>query len=95
MDVEHIVFGNAFRASRKAQQGFELYKADILYGCYIINPERASDRHEGNQAAINSKVRIAGPGDKTVDKLMVGGIEDALNRHIIRLAEKPIQFACK
>ena len=90
--VERIVFDSVSRMSRSAQEGFELYESMLSKGVALTFLKEPQIDTETYQAAIDNKIDIAGTGDEVTDELM-NGIMEALNRYILRLAEKQIQLA--
>lgn len=90
--VERIVFDSVSRMSRSAQEGFELYESMLNKGVALTFLKEPQIDTETYQAAIDNKIDIAGTGDEVTDELM-NGIMEALNRYILRIAEKQIQLA--
>ena len=90
--VERIVFDSVSRMSRSAQEGFELYESRLNKGGALTLLKEPQIDTETYQAAIDNKIDIAGTGDEVTDELM-NGIMEALNRYILRIAEKQIQLA--
>ncbi len=90
--VERIVFDSVSRMSRSAQEGFELYESMLSKGVALTFLKEPQIDTETYQAAIDNKIDIAGTGDEVTDELM-NSITEALNRYILRLAEKQIQLA--
>lgn len=91
-NVERIVFDSVSRLSRNAQEGFELYESMLSKGVALTFLKEPQIDTETYQAAIDNKIDIAGTGDEVTDELM-NSITEALNKYILRLAEKQIQLA--
>ena len=90
--VERIVFDSVSRMSRDAQEGFELYRSLLNRGIALTFLKEPQIDTETYQAALDNRISVAKTGDAATDELM-DGITDALNRYILRLAEKQIQLA--
>jgi len=90
--VERIVFDSVSRMSRSAQEGFELYESMLNKGVALTFLKEPQIDTETYQAAIDKKINIDETGDVVTDELMAGIIE-AINKYILRLAEKQIQLA--
>ena len=90
--VERIVFDSVSRMSRSAQEGFELYESMLSKGVALTFLKEPQIDTETYQAAIDKKINIDETGDVVTDELMAGIIE-AINKYILRLAEKQIQLA--
>ena len=90
--VERIVFDSVSRMSRDAKEGFETYKMMLSKGVGLSFIKEPQIDTETYQAAIDSRISVAETGDAATDELM-DGITNALNRYILRLAEKQIQLA--
>ena len=90
--VDRIVFDSVSRMSRDAQEGFETYKSMLSKGVALTFLKEPQIDTETYQAAAESQISIAGTGDAATDELM-DSITAALNRYILRLAEKQIQLA--
>ena len=90
--VERIVFDSVSRMSRDAQEGFELYRSLLNRGIALAFLKEPQINTETYQAALDNRISVAKTGDTATDELM-DGITDALNRYILRLAEKQIQLA--
>ena len=91
-NVDRIVFDSVSRMSRDAQEGFETYKSMLSKGVALTFLKEPQIDTETYQAAAESQISIAGTGDAATDELM-DSITAALNRYILRLAEKQIQLA--
>ncbi len=90
--VERIVFDSVSRMSRDAQEGFELYRSLLNRGIALTFLKEPQIDTETYKAALDNRISVAKTGDAATDELM-NGITDALNRYILRLAEKQIQLA--
>ena len=90
--VERIVFDSVSRMSRDEQEGFELYRSLLNRGIALTFLKEPQIDTETYQAALDNRISVAKTGDAATDELM-DGITDALNRYILRLAEKQIQLA--
>lgn len=90
--VDRIVFDSVSRMSRDAQEGFEMYRDLFGNGVSLTFLKEPQIDTETYQAAVESRISIAGTGDEATDELM-DGITEALNKYILRLAEKQIQLA--
>lgn len=91
-NVERIVFDSVSRMSRSAQEGFELYVSMLSKGVALTFLKEPQIDTETYQAAIDKRINIDKTGDVVTDELMSGIIE-AINKYILRLAEKQIQLA--
>lgn len=91
-NVDRIVFDSVSRMSRDALEGFEMYRDLFSKGVSLTFLKEPQIDTETYQAAIESRISIAGTGDEAADELM-DGITEALNKYILRLAEKQIQLA--
>ncbi len=91
-NVERIVFDSVSRMSRSAQEGFELYESMLSKGVALTFLKEPQINTETYQAAIDKRINIDETGDVVTDELMAGIIE-AINKYILRLAEKQIQLA--
>lgn len=91
-NVERIVFDSVSRMSRSAQEGFELYESMLSKGVALTFLKEPQIDTETYQAAIDKRINIDETGDVVTDELMAGIIE-AINKYILRLAEKQIQLA--
>ena len=90
--VERIVFDSVSRMSRSAQEGFELYESMLNKGVALTFLREPQIDTETYQAAIDKRINVDETGDVVTDELMAGIIE-AINKYILRLAEKQIQLA--
>ena len=90
--VERIVFDSVSRMSRDALEGFELYQLLFDKGVILNFLKEPQIDTETYQSAMDNRISVAKTGDTATDELM-DGITDALNRYILRLAEKQIQLA--
>ena len=90
--VERIVFDSVSRMSRNAEEGFELYQDLFIRGVALSFLKEPQIDTETYKAAIDNQIKIEETGDDATDELM-NGITDALNKYIMRLAEKQIQLA--
>ena len=90
--VDRIVFDSVSRMSRNATEGFELYQWLFGKGVALNFLKEPQIDTETYQAALDNRISVAKTGDAATDELM-DGIADALNRYILRLAEKQIQLA--
>jgi DNA invertase Pin-like site-specific DNA recombinase len=79
--------------SRDADEGFALYEELFSKGINLIFLKEPHINTETYRQAVENKLRIAfNSGDDATDELMTG-IIDALNKYIMRLAQKQIQLA--
>ena len=83
-----IIFDSVSRMSRNAEEGFALYEELFIKGVNLIFLKEPHINTDTYRQAIENKLKIAfDSGDAATDELMTG-IVDALNRYIIRLAQK-------
>jgi len=90
--VERIIFDSVSRMSRDAESGFALYQE--LYGLdvdlvFLKEPHINSSVY---REAAEKQIASVQTGDAAADELMKG-ITDAINRYMMRLAEKQIMIA--
>lgn len=90
--VERIIFDSVSRMSRDAESGFALYQE--LYGLdvdlvFLREPHINSSVY---RKAAEKQIASVQTGDAAADELM-RGIMDAINRYMMRLAEKQIMIA--
>ena len=90
--VDRIVFDSVSRMSRNATEGFEMYQWLFDKGVSLNFLKEPQIDTETYQAALDNKISVARTGDVATDELMEG-ITEALNKYILRLAEKQIQLA--
>lgn len=90
-----IIFDSVSRMSRNAEEGFELYRELFNKGINLVFLKEQHINTETYKQAIESKLQvIINSGDDATDELMTGIIE-ALDKYIMRLAQKQIQLAFK
>jgi DNA invertase Pin-like site-specific DNA recombinase len=88
-----IVFDSVSRMSRNADEGFALYEDLFHKGINLVFLKEPHINTETYRQAIENRLQIAfDSGDDATDELMTG-IIDALNKYIMRLAQKQIQLA--
>ena len=88
-----VIFDSVSRMSRDADDGFTLYQDLFNKGIILIFLKEPHINTETYREALENKLQIAfDSGDDATDELMTGIVE-ALNRYIMRLAQKQIQLA--
>ena len=88
-----IIFDSVSRMSRNADEGFALYEKLFNAGINLVFLKEPHINTETYRQAIENKLQIAfDSGDDATDELMAA-IIDALNKYIMRLAQKQIQLA--
>jgi DNA invertase Pin-like site-specific DNA recombinase len=88
-----IIFDSVSRMSRDAEEGFALYEKLFHKGINLIFLKERHIDTETYRQSMEKKLQIAfDSGDEATDELMAG-IVDALNKYIMRLAQKQIQLA--
>ena len=90
--VDRIVFDSVSRMSRNAAEGFEMYQWLFDKGVSLNFLKEPQIDTETYQAALDNRISVSRTGDVATDELMEG-ITEALNKYILRLAEKQIQLA--
>lgn len=88
-----IVFDSVSRMSRNAEEGFTLYKKLFEAGVNLIFLKEPHINTDTYRQALDTQLQIAfSSGDAATDELM-DAIISALNKYIMRLAEKQIYLA--
>jgi len=88
-----IIFDSVSRMSRNADEGFTQYEELFNKGVNLVFLKEPHINTSTYRQAIENRLQIAfDSGDKATDELMAG-IVDALNKYIMRLAQKQIQLA--
>ena len=88
-----IIFDSVSRMSRNADEGFAMYEELFNKGINLIFLKEPHINTETYRQAIENKLQIIiDSGDAATDELMTA-IIDALNKYIMRLAQKQIQLA--
>jgi len=88
-----IIFDSVSRMSRNADEGFALYKELFNKGISLVFLKEPHINTDTYRQAIENKLQIAfDSGDDATGELMTGIVE-ALNKYIMRLAQKQIQLA--
>jgi len=88
-----IIFDSVSRMSRNADEGFALYEKLFNAGINLVFLKEPHINTETYRQAMENRLQIAfDSGDDATDELMAA-IIDALNKYIMRLAQKQIQLA--
>ena len=88
-----IIFDSVSRMSRNADDGFHMYEELFKKGVNLVFIKEPHINTETYRQEIDKKLQIAfDSGDAAADELMTA-IIDALNKYILRLAQKQIQLA--
>lgn len=87
-----IVFDSVSRMSRDAAEGFEVYKALFERGVTLVFIKEPQINTETYKAAIDKQIEAVKTGDAATDEL-TEAIMAALNRYMMRLAERQIKLA--
>jgi len=88
-----VIFDSVSRMSRDADEGFAMYEELFNRGVNLIFIKEPHINTDTYRQAVENKLQIAfDSGDDAADELLTG-IVGALNRYIMRLAQKQIQLA--
>lgn len=87
-----IVFDSVSRMSRNATEGFELYKTLFHKGVDLAFLKEPHINTTVYREAAEKQVEVAATGDAATDELLTA-ITEAINRYMLRLAERQIQLA--
>lgn len=87
-----IVFDSVSRMSRNAEEGFTQYQAFFNLGVELVFLKEPQINTATYKAAIEKKVDAVSTGDEAADEL-TAGIMAAVNKYMMRLAEKQIMLA--
>lgn len=87
-----IVFDSVSRMSRNATEGFELYQKLFALGVELVFLKEPHINTATYKQAIDKQIDGISTGDSMTDELMQG-ITAAINRYMMRLAEKQIMLA--
>ena len=88
-----IVFDSVSRMSRNAKEGFELYKELYNKGVNLVFLKEPQINTETYRKEMEKEISFnVDTGDKAADELM-SAIFIALNKYILRLAERQIELA--
>ena len=90
---DKIVFDSVSRMSRNAAEGFDLYQQFFAQDIELVFLKEPHINTETFKAALDRQLSDpAKSGDKAADEL-IDGITAAINRYMLRLAEKQIMIA--
>lgn len=87
-----IVFDEVSRMSRDAVEGFKVYKELFDRGVTLVFIKEPHINTDTYKAAIEKQINAVKTGDAATDEL-TEGIMSALNRYMMRLAERQIKLA--
>jgi len=88
-----IIFDAVSRMSRDADEGFSMYEELFTKGVRLVFIKEPHINTDTYRQAMENRLQIAfDSGDDATDELMAG-IVDALNKYIMRLAQKQIRLA--
>ena len=87
-----IVFDSVSRMSRDAAEGFEVYQELFNRGVTLVFIKEPQINTETYKAAIDKQIDAVKTGDAATDEL-TEAIMAALNRYMMRLAERQIRLA--
>ena len=88
-----IIFDSVSRMSRNAEEGFDQYQELFNKGVNLVYLKEPHINTATYRAALENRLQIAlDSGDATTDEFLTE-IVNALNKYILRLAEKQIQLA--
>jgi len=88
-----IIFDSVSRMSRSAQEGFETYRELSELGVDLVFLKEPQINTSTYREALERQISLdVSSGDSATDEL-IHGISEAINRYILRLAEKQIYLA--
>ncbi len=87
-----IVFDSVSRMSRNAAEGFELYQTLLRKGVDLVFLKEPHVSTSVYREAAQKQIESIRTGDAATDELMAA-ITNAINRYMLRLAERQIQLA--
>ena len=87
-----IIFDSVSRMSRDAAEGFELYSRLYAQGVELVFLKEPQINTATYKQAAENQISGISTGDSMADEL-VEGITAAINRYMLRLAERQIQLA--
>ena len=87
-----IIFDSVSRMSRNAEEGFRLYQSFFADGIELVFLKEPQINTATYKAAIEKKIDTVSTGDDDADEL-VTRIMEAVNKYMMRLAEKQIIIA--
>lgn len=87
-----IVFDSVSRMSRDADEGFRLYQSFLEKGVELEFLKEPHINTAVYKEAAERQIKGIETGDEAADELL-NGITEALNRYMMRLAERQIQIA--
>lgn len=87
-----IIFDSVSRMSRDAEEGFQLYKHFLQIGVELVFLKEPHINTSVYQDAAERQIKGIETGDEAANELM-NGITEALNRYMMKLAERQIQIA--
>lgn len=87
-----IIFDSVSRMSRDALEGFDLYKALFDMGVNLVFIKEPQINTDTYKQATEKQIDNVNTGDDDTNELMQG-ITDAINRYMMRLAQRQIKLA--
>lgn len=88
-----IVFDSVSRMSRDADEGFQVYEELFLRGVDLVFLKEHHIDTATYKKAKDGQIRLAiNSGSEATDEL-IGGITDAINKYLLRLAKEQIRLA--
>lgn len=87
-----IIFDSVSRMSRNADEGFKQYQSFFMAGVELVFLKEPQINTATYKAAVEKKIDTVTTGDEATDEL-TAGIMAAVNKYMMRLAEKQIFLA--
>lgn len=87
-----IIFDSVSRMSRNAEEGFKQYQSFFMAGVELVFLKEPQINTATYKAAVEKKIDTVTTGDEATDEL-TAGIMAAVNKYMMRLAEKQIFLA--